>query len=126
MAQYCAIYPDVAAWRPPVPEAPPAADAFIQAYIAQIKPGTIRLSSPYPALRDLGQAMKETGRQREWVGNDERLTLGYGLRTAEKVPPLWIIQGTDDRVVSLTLSCEEHGNGQQLTPCRVDALQGYR
>ena len=126
MAQYCALYPDIAAWNTPPDEVPLSADAFINAYIAQIKPGTIRLSSPFPALGDLGQAMRQTGRRREWLGDDERLTLDYGLRTAEKVPPLWIMQGIDDQMVSLTFPDERHGHGEKLTHCLVGAQNGYR
>jgi len=41
--------------------------------------------------------------------------LGYGLRTAEKIPPIWIIQGTEDRIVSLTICCEENRHTEMLT-----------
>jgi acetyl esterase/lipase len=110
MAQYPAIYPDIAEWNPRPAEVLPEADALVDAYMAQINPGTIRLSSPFPALADLGLAMNQTGRHREWLGNDERLTLDYCLRTAEKVPPLWVMQGIDDQRVSLTFGGEGYGH----------------
>lgn len=112
MAQYCAIYPDIAEWNPRSAEVQPEADELVDAYSANIKPGTIRLSSPFPALGDLGLAMQQTGRHREWLGDDEHLRLDYCLRTAEKVPPLWILQGIDDQRVSLTLGGEGHGHGR--------------
>jgi hypothetical protein len=112
MAQYCAIYQDIPAWnawnRRSSTEDQVAADALVKEYISQIKPGAIRLSSPYPAMLELGDAIRQTGRRWEFFGDDERLKLGYGLRTAEKIPPIWIIQGTEDRIVSLTLCGEEN------------------
>jgi hypothetical protein len=59
-------------------------------------------------MLELGDAIRQTGRRWEFFGDDERLKLGYGLRTAEKIPPIWIIQGTEDRIVSLTLCGEEN------------------
>jgi hypothetical protein len=119
MAQYCAIYQDIPAWnawnqRSSTKEQV-AADALLKEYIAQIKPGAIRLSSPYPAMLEVGDAIGQTGRRWEFFGDDERLTLGYGLRTAEKIPPVWIIQRTEDRIVSLTMCCEENRHTEMLT-----------
>jgi acetyl esterase/lipase len=100
MAQYCALYPDIE-WYPQ-PSSPPAeANAFIEAYLSKIKPRTIRLSSPFPAMLDFGGALKKAGRHREFMGDDERLTINYCLRTAEKMPPIWIMQGIQDSIVSL-------------------------
>jgi len=92
-------------------------------YLAQIKPGTMRLSSPFPApvLMELGTAIKQTGRYRELMGDDERLTLNHGLRTAEKLPPIWIMQGIDDSRVSLTLSGQRYGYGGRLNFCLAGA-----
>lgn len=101
MAQYCALYPDITQWNPRPAEVLPAADAFINSYMVQNKPETIRLSSPYPALGNLGQAIRQTGGHRDLLGDDKRLTLDYGLRTVKKVPLVWIMQGTNDQIVSL-------------------------
>jgi len=100
LAQYCGMYPDITSYNQRPAVVPPEADEFIDRYLAQIKPGTIRLSSPFPALMDLGMAMRQTGRHREWLGNDERLTLGYGLKAAKSIPPIWVMQGKDDQIVS--------------------------
>lgn len=106
MASYCALYPDID-WVPQ-PSSPPAeATAFVEAYLSQIKPGSVRVSSPFPALMDLGDALKQTGRHREFMGDDERLTINYCLRTAEKMPPIWIIQGIDDTIVSFAKKRKE-------------------
>jgi acetyl esterase/lipase len=100
MAQYCAIYPDIE-WYPR-PSSPPAeATAFVEDYLSNIKPGAIRLSSPFPAMLDFGGALKQTGRHREFMGDDERLTINYCLRTTQKMPPIWIMQGIEDSIVSL-------------------------
>jgi acetyl esterase/lipase len=99
MGQYCAIYPDIK-WRPGPAEGAVEANEFIEAYLAQIKPGDIRLTSPFPERVDLGDAMRQSGRYNEWIGEDERLRLDYCLRTAESIPPIWIMQGTEDSRVS--------------------------
>jgi acetyl esterase/lipase len=109
MAQYCAIYPDIE-WYPRPAEPPAEANAIVEAYVSQIKPGAIRLSSPFPALVDFGVALKQTGRHREWMGDDERLTINYCLRTTEKMPPIWIMQGTDDQIVSLATNINVEKN----------------
>jgi hypothetical protein len=105
MGQYCAIYPDIK-WRPGPADGAVEANKFIEAYLAQIKPGAIRLSSPFPERMDLGEAMRQSGRYNEWMGEDKRLRLDYCLRTAEKIPPIWIIQGVEDSRVSLCLGWE--------------------
>jgi acetyl esterase/lipase len=101
IAQYCALYSDIASWNPrPADGGPAEARAFIDKYISSIPPGGVRLSSPFPAMSELGFAMRDTGSWREWMGDDERTTLEYGLRTAASLPPLWIMQGTEDHIVS--------------------------
>lgn len=100
MGQYCAIYPDIK-WRPGPGEGAVEANKFIEAYLAQIKPGGIRLQSPFPEGMELNAAMRQSGRYNEWIGEDERLRLDYCLRTVENIPPIWIMQGTEDSRVSL-------------------------
>lgn len=105
MGQYCAIYPDIN-WRPSPTDGAVEANKLIEAYLAQIKPGAIRLSSPFPERMELVEAMKKAGRYNEWMGDDERLRLDYCLRTAKKIPPIWIIQGVEDSRVSSCLNPE--------------------
>ncbi|KAI9743408.1 MAG: hypothetical protein M1818_003255 [Claussenomyces sp. TS43310] len=103
MAQYCGMYPDIAAWNPSPAKTSSHANAVIDGYITQLAPGAIRLSSPFASLDKillkLGEAMTKTGRHRQWLGNDGRLTLRYCLSTAENIPPVWIMQGTDDHIM---------------------------
>ena len=99
MAQYPTIYPDIE-WVPRPVEIPTEAQAVVDAYIAKTR-GNIRLQTPWPAMMDFGEALRKTGKHHELMGDDERLTLEYALRTVEALPPLWIIQGTEDRIVSL-------------------------
>lgn len=109
MGQYCAIYPDIK-WRPGPAEGAVAANKFIEAYLAKIKPGDIRLTSPFPEGVDLGDAMRQSGRYNEWIGEDKRLRLDYCLSTVEEIPPIWIMQGTEDSRVSLYLGWKLYGN----------------
>jgi hypothetical protein len=69
-----------------------------------VKPGAVRTQSPYPELARFGAAIAATGRFREnWGSSEDRkvATLEYALRKAEHIPPLWIMQGTENSIVSL-------------------------
>jgi len=111
MAQYCGMHPDIPYYNPEPEVAKDEAAAvelaeanqYLTNYSANIKPGTIRRSDPFPALVEWQRAMQQTGRHRDFLGDDERLTLEYGLRTAMAVPPMWVIQGTDDTIVSIQI-----------------------
>ncbi|KAH7150565.1 hypothetical protein B0J13DRAFT_403705, partial [Dactylonectria estremocensis] len=97
MAQYCALYIDHPAYNPaPVP---PPADDHLQTYMKSVKPGFIRLSSPFPENLDLLQAITSAGRHREVIGPDERMNIRRNIHRAEKLPAIWIAQGTDDTLV---------------------------
>lgn len=106
IAQYGATYPEL--WsisnvttRPPNPEA----DKVIDDYVASLRPGAIRTSSPFPQLMDLTFAYLATGRIVELYGRNETereyTSLGYALgRKQKSLPPIWFLQGTRDSVVS--------------------------
>ncbi|KAK3352529.1 Alpha/Beta hydrolase protein [Lasiosphaeria hispida] len=103
LAAYPAMYPDIASYNQRPAEVDPGADAVVSEYLAKVrgdgvKP-TVRVSSPWPELQDVLEAMGKTGRHRELLGDDERLTLGYALRKAGKMPPIWVIQGSEDFLV---------------------------
>lgn len=115
LAQYPAIHPDIALFKPRPAVPSPDAEAILDAYIAHIKPGAIRLSSPFPALMDIAQALNQTYRYRGWLGDDKRLTLNHGLTSADKIPPIWILQGVDDTIVSRSLSGRGHIHEERLT-----------
>jgi acetyl esterase/lipase len=105
VASYPAIYPDIAAYnpRPQVPD--PKLDAVVEDYLASIPPGTVQTSAPFPQKGQLSMATTRNGSKRRILGEDPegRLTLAYALervREAGTLPPIWIIQGSDDTVVA--------------------------
>ncbi|KAJ4204140.1 hypothetical protein NW759_014977 [Fusarium solani] len=97
MAQYCALDIENPAYNP-TPKLPPTDDC-LHTYLKSIKPGSIRLSSPFPEKLDLLQAIVSAGRHREVIGSDERMNIRRNIRRAEKLPAIWIAQGTDDTLV---------------------------
>lgn len=108
IAKYCAIYPDRETLRVPLPmKLAPEADKIIAEYTSRTA-GSIRVSSPFPELAEIQQAVRQAGRLVEWMGDDERLKLNYCLRTAKNVPPIWVMQGIEDTIVSLPFCCQNH------------------
>lgn len=108
MATYPAQYPDIQAYQPPPDpaEVDAKADAVVSEYQERVQRGElgVRVSTPWPEMRELVMAMVKTGRHGEMMGSDERLTLRYGLEMAErgKLPVIWVIQGADDDFVGET------------------------
>lgn len=103
VAQYPATYPEL--WPNVTRPENPAADKIIDDYVAALKPGAIRTSTPYPELQDLTGAYLGTGRIVELYGNNaqevEETTLRYAVSRGQKdLPPIWILQGTRDSIVS--------------------------
>jgi pimeloyl-ACP methyl ester carboxylesterase len=98
MAQYCAIDVDNPVYNP-APSTSQKGD-YLDAYLKSMKPGSIRLSSPFPEKRDLVQAITEAGRHREVIGLDDRMKIRRNIRQAETLCAIWIAQGTDDAIVS--------------------------
>ena len=92
------MYPDIEQYTHARADDPAAASAEIDSYLASIKPGAIRLDSPFPTFLPFMLAAWGSGRDREFM-DDERMTLDYGLRVAEKLPPIWVAQGTSDDLV---------------------------
>ncbi|KAJ9157285.1 Alpha/beta hydrolase fold-3 [Pleurostoma richardsiae] len=79
--------------------APAETHAIVDTYMAGIKPGAIRLKTPFPENLDLLKALAVTGRYRENKGRDEVMSLDYAMRTNKTLPPMWIAQGSEDRFV---------------------------
>lgn len=100
MAQYPSMFPDLKAYNQRLETATPQEDQFITDYAKEHK-GKIRLGSKFPWNPELMVAMANTGRHRQMLGDDPRLTFGHCLRTANQVPPIWIAQGVDDHIVSI-------------------------
>ncbi|KAK9369863.1 Alpha/Beta hydrolase protein [Lipomyces kononenkoae] len=99
MAQYCAMYPDVRRYTPHATDLLEKENALVDTYLKQIKPGTMRLSTPFPTMIDFVISLLKTGRKEEVMGNDARLRLDYCLRTTKEIPPMWIAQGTEDHIM---------------------------
>jgi acetyl esterase/lipase len=101
MAQYCAIDLENPAYSPPGPV--PSADDPLDEYKKALKPGSVRLSSPFPEKWQLTKAILDSGRHREVIGPDERMNLRRNIRQARKLPPMWIAQGMHDAMVSFAI-----------------------
>jgi acetyl esterase/lipase len=84
----------------------PGLRAVIDEYLRGIKPGSIRVSTPFPELLGLLGAVLSGGwpYMFELFGEDKegKLTLGKALAEAEEVPPpLWVVQGKEDSYVEV-------------------------
>jgi acetyl esterase/lipase len=67
MAQYAALDVDHPAYNP-APYTVPPEGSFVDKYILGLKPGAIRLSSPFPEDWDLCLAILQEGRYRDLIG----------------------------------------------------------
>ena len=102
IATYPAQYPDISAYNPRA-GGDVAAEAAVDEGLERLgKPP--RVSSPWPECRGLIEAMCRTGRHREMMGGDQRLTARGALAVAqevmERLPGIWIVQGEEDDLVS--------------------------
>jgi acetyl esterase/lipase len=107
MAQYPSMHPDtldpyLTDHGDPFANVPENPESILNDYIESLPPGAIRLSSPFPQNSEVAFSLR-TSKRRPALMSDERLRLGYSLDFAKKVPPIWILQGTDDTIVSLTI-----------------------
>jgi acetyl esterase/lipase len=104
MAQYPALFSDLPAWNTHPEEPDPALDKVVADYVQALEPGKIRVSTPWPGLQEVVFAMLRNGLMREFgLGKHERLTAEYAIAKAKgfgRVPPIWIIQGTEDHLVT--------------------------
>lgn len=121
-ATYPAQYPDVAAYnrRHAGVAADSEDDRVVDAYLAAVGRGekAVRVATPWGMdgeAEGLIRAMGPTGRHREMMGADGRLTLGGGLGAARgrggEGAAVWIAQGREDDLVSLVLSCSAGSGG---------------
>jgi acetyl esterase/lipase len=115
IAQYPACYPDIPSFNPPPAEVDPTLYAVVDDYINNIKAGAVRTQTPYPELGTFGFTALAAGRVRELWGSPEDLkvaSLEYALSKAKDVPPIWVIQGSEDAFVRLVLfTVSIHGHG---------------
>ena len=99
MPHYCAMFPDSEAYASRTLPSSPETEAIAEGYLRSLKPGAIRIHEPYWDFMPTSHALM--GRKKTaFMGNDERLTLAYSLRTVKNLPPTWVIQGADDDIVS--------------------------
>jgi acetyl esterase/lipase len=101
MPQYGAMFPDINEYSAKPSPHLSESNSAIDTYLKNMKPGAIRSLSPYPTFGPFVGAVAITGRYRELLGDDERLTLDYGLKSIKSLPAIWVAQGTDDPIVSL-------------------------
>ncbi|KAK5658368.1 hypothetical protein OQA88_2344 [Cercophora sp. LCS_1] len=102
MAAYPAQYPDVGAYQPRREAIDENAERVMDEYMAKCKRGElpVRVSSPWPEMKGLVEAMCVTGRHREMMAGEEGLTLDGALRGVKgDTPGIWVIQGADDVLV---------------------------
>lgn len=100
IAQHCALDPESAAFNPRPRQVHPELDRYVSECLARVRPGTFRISSPFPEYFELLHAVFQTGRWRDLLGDDQSLHMRANLRNAEDLPPIWIVQGSADRLVS--------------------------
>ncbi len=112
------MYPDIEQYTHNPADDPAAASAEIDAYLASIKPGAIRLASPFPTFSYFLAAAWGSGRDREFM-DDERMTLDYGLRLAKNLPPIWVAQGTSDDLVGSPLVPRLYGSNFKIRSTRL-------
>ncbi|KAK4104452.1 alpha/beta-hydrolase [Parathielavia hyrcaniae] len=75
------------------PDNDPQLRAVVDGYLAGMKAGSVRASTPLPRLGLLVGAVLRCG----WL---TMLTLGRALAEAEEVPPvMWVIQGLEDSII---------------------------
>ncbi|KAH6856279.1 Alpha/Beta hydrolase protein [Chaetomium sp. MPI-CAGE-AT-0009] len=103
IAQYPGIFPDLPPFNPRPERPDPALDAVVDDYVKGLKPGVLRVSTPWPGFADVTLAAMQNGLMRGLFGEDPegKLTLRYALSKAEEVPPpVWVIQGSEDGLVA--------------------------
>jgi acetyl esterase/lipase len=107
MAQYCTIDPHNAhciAHSQNLPMSKEAAQALLSNYMAGLEPGAVRIASPFPERLDLAMALMRTKKLDMMAEAGDRFSLSRSVKTAAKLPPVWILQGEEDSLVSVLRS----------------------
>ncbi|KAH8591248.1 Alpha/Beta hydrolase protein [Bisporella sp. PMI_857] len=100
MAQYGTLDIDSPFYNPP-PTKPLEGKSLVDKYLANLKPGEIRLSSPPPDRWDLCEAILAEGRHREMMGTEDKVRLMKSIEGAKSPPPMWLAQGTSDPIMPI-------------------------
>ncbi|KAK9425399.1 putative Alpha/beta hydrolase fold-3 domain-containing protein [Seiridium unicorne] len=109
LPQYAAMYPDIKQYNEALSisaDEKAQASAGLDNYVSTIRPGAIRLTAPFPEFSPMVQNTIQSQRHKELLGDDKRMTLDYGLKTVKNLPPIWYLQGTDDKIVACAASNE--------------------
>jgi acetyl esterase/lipase len=73
----------------------------LEKHIASLKPGAIVSSAPPPARGNLAYPMGAYDRYLEFFGEDKKLWPVHLIEERDWMPPMWIIHGDADSVVSV-------------------------
>ncbi|KAK7582866.1 hypothetical protein V3481_012163 [Fusarium oxysporum f. sp. vasinfectum] len=77
----------------------PSEASIVDEYLKRLKPGAIRLSSPFPQKWELMTAILDEGRLPEIMGPDERMVLSTSMERSKCLPAIWIVQGEGDHLI---------------------------
>ena len=104
------LYTDIPYYRIPgpkvilgkIPPPPWKAERIIRDYVRNIKPGAVRTSGDPIEMWEFLMCVLQQAYLARWLGmkGDERLDVMGTLEKTKAMPPIWIVQGTQDSVVS--------------------------
>lgn len=104
------LYTDIPYYRVPGPKVilgkrprpPREAEIILRNYIKEIKPGTVRTSGDVVEMWDFLTCVLQQAYLPRLLGmkSDERLDVMKGLEKVDTMPPIWLVQGEQDSVVS--------------------------
>lgn len=103
LAQYCAIdphNPHCVAHAENMPMPIEVAHAVMNKHMASLEPGAVRVSSVFPDKLDVAMALMKTDKLDIMIAAGDQFSLSRSVKTAATVPPIWIIQGEEDKLVS--------------------------
>jgi len=85
--------------RPPPPH---KAESIIRSYVKNIKPGIVRTSGDAVEMWEFLTCVLQQAYLPRWLGmkGNDRVDVMKNLEKAESIPPIWLVQGDRDSVVS--------------------------
>ena len=86
------------------PPPPWKAERIIREYVKNVKPGAIRTSGDPVEMWEFLTCVLQQAYLPRWLGmqKDQRLDVVGNLEKAGNLPPIWLVQGLQDSVVSQT------------------------
>lgn len=81
---------------------PPQAEKIVRTYVKNMKPGAVRTSGDAVEMWDFLTCVLQQAYLPRWLGikGKDELDVMKNLEKAREFPPVWVVQGTDDSVVS--------------------------